>query len=81
MDKIKYYWIKTIRTITSRKTVLALLQINVSFFFDSEEIYTWFSFRKPVTQIQKLFEQVHLKFKIYTEKFCKSSQQKWIIRL
>ena len=40
MDKIKYYWIKTIRTITSRKTVLALLQINVSFFFDSEEIYT-----------------------------------------
>ena len=40
MDKIKYYWVKTIRTITSRKTVLALLQINVSFFFDSEEIYT-----------------------------------------
>ena len=34
MNKIKHCGIKTLR-----KTILALLQINGNFFFDSEEIY------------------------------------------
>ena len=62
MNKIKYCWIKTLR-----KTVLALLQINVNFVLIARKFIPYFL--ETVTPAQKNFEQVHLKFKIYTEKF------------
>ena len=62
MNKIKYCWIKTLR-----KTVLALLQINVNFVLIPRKFIPYFL--ETDTPVQKNFEQLHLKFKIYTEKF------------
>ena len=62
VNKIKYCWIKTLR-----KIVLALLQINVNFVLIPRKFIP--CFLETVTPVQKNFEQLHLKFKIYTEKF------------